>query len=168
MAEMPPGLGPRLQLSKRVCRAAPAERARGPGAQTQLVSTGVLHPHRAPPSGSAPPDVWFPVLGRPRWPIAFTSPASLPRGPGRCWLLRSTRLDPRLGQFPEKPLGFRSRPRPSGLPCFDPTACSPRLAAQRPTPSPRASLAAWSARLAQGLSAWEAASATELPQPSAP
>lgn len=63
---MPPDLGTRLQLSTRVRRAAPVERARGPGAQTQLVSAGVPHPHRAPPSGPAPPDVWFPVLGRPR------------------------------------------------------------------------------------------------------
>lgn len=67
MTKMLPGSGQRLQLSTRVCRATSAERELGPGAQTQLMSARVPHPHPAPPSsGRAPPDVWFPALGRPR------------------------------------------------------------------------------------------------------
>lgn len=79
MAETPRGFGPHLQLSTQVCRAVPAETALGSGAQTQLASASFPHPHPAPPSGRAPPDVWFSALG----PDAVTSCLHLPRIPPR-------------------------------------------------------------------------------------
>lgn len=49
---------------------------------------------------------------------------------GTAGFLRSSLLNPCLSRFPEKPLAFRSRPRP-----LDPTACSLGLVAERP-PAP--------------------------------
>lgn len=141
--------------------AVPVERAFGPCARTAGVHLC------SPPTFSSVLWSGSPHTSGPRpWPAQVTSCLRLPRIP-HPWP-RAPRasqihpLDPHLSQFPEKPLGFRSRPRQSGLHCSHPTAGSPRLAVEQPP----ACLRLRGPRNSDRERAWKAAGAPELSQPS--
>lgn len=155
MAEMPPGLEPRLQLSTQVCWATPAERARDSGAQTQLVSARDPHSHRAPPSSRAPQACGSsPRIGRgDRLP-------SPPPHPYRVALGAAGFLDP-PSSTPASANSQKNR-WASAPACACPASPASTLPLAAPgwlpsDRSPYASLAAGSAQLGRGRSAWEAA-----------
>lgn len=116
-------------------RKPPAERERsqGPGAAS-------VRPR--PPAGLTPQTSVSPPLASRGHQLLSPPPHPSPVASNTPGFSDPPPFDPYLSQFPEKLLGFRSRPRLFRLPCFDPSTCSLGLAAQRPP----VSLAAWIAR----------------------
>lgn len=114
----PQGLEQRLLHSTPVCRAASAERALGPGAQTRhpYLRTSFFLPSGSPHTTRVP---------RP-WPAAVTGGFLLPRipppWPRALGFIDPPASTPSAGQFPGKLLGFLSCLLLSGLPYFNPTA----------------------------------------------
>lgn len=158
---MSPGLGQCSLHSTRIFRPSQS-RGRLASVPRRLGSTFVPHPPSPVSCGSGSPHTSGP---RP-WPAQVTSCLRLPRithpSPRAPRASQIHPLDPHLSQFPEKPLGFRSRPRQSGLHRSHPTAGSPRLAVEQPP----ACLWLRGPRNSDTERAWKAAGAPELSQPS--